>query len=147
MTWEYRCAGLGVIDKCSPQGIWFRFCVPHSFFIVVYVTKVNTEHNGQIVYCEEETIKILGVEINHRILWSGYKVRPTEPLCPSYDHVVKEEGIGGPPIQIQSKKGDNDFFSFDINTSDSEDKLGNQSIGAQEDVDKGDIESPNAYPD
>ena len=35
----------------------------------------------------------------------------------------------------------------DINTIDSEDKLGGEGVGAQEKVDKGDIESANTYPD
>ena len=97
---ESRCAGLGVIDECLPRGAWCGFFVPHSFFVVVNVTKMNTEYNGQTAYYEEETIKTLGIVINHRVLWSKYKVRPTEPLCPSGDHVVKEEGIGDPPIQF-----------------------------------------------
>ena len=57
---------------------------PHSFFVVVNVTKVNIEYNGQTVYCKEETIKTLCA-----VLWSGYKIRATKPLCPSHDHVVK----------------------------------------------------------
>ena len=36
--------------------------------MVVNVTKVNTEYNGQTAYYEEETIKILGAMINHRVL-------------------------------------------------------------------------------
>ena len=38
-----RCAGIGVIDECSPRGVWCGFLVPHSFFVVVIVTKVSTE--------------------------------------------------------------------------------------------------------
>ena len=95
------CVRVGVIDECSPQGVWCRFRVPHSFFVVVKITKVNTEYNGQTAYCEEESITTLGAAINHRVLWSGYKVRPTEPLCPSRDAVVKEERIGGPSIRFQ----------------------------------------------
>ena len=49
---------------------------------------------------------------------------------------MKEEGIGGPPIRFQPEKENNDFFSFDINTTDSEDELGGQGVGAQEKVDK-----------
>ena len=118
-----------------------------SFFVVVNVIKVNTKYNGQTAYCEEKTITTLGAAINHKVLWSGYKIRPMEPLCPSCDHVVKQESIGGLPIQFQTKKEDNDFFSSDINTTDFEDELGGQSVGAQEKMDKGDIVLDNAYPD
>ena len=120
---------------------------PHSFFVVVNVTKVNTKYNGQIAYCEEETIKTLDAAINHRVLWSGYKVKPTECLCPSCHHVVKQEGIGGLLIQFQAEKENNDFFNLDINTTDYKDKLGGEGVGAQEKVDKGDIEFDNAFPD
>ena len=41
-----RCAGIGVIDNCSPRGVWCGFLVPHSFFVVVIVTKVSTECQG-----------------------------------------------------------------------------------------------------
>ena len=40
---EMRCTGIGVIDECSPQGVWCGFFVSHSFFVVVIVTKVSTE--------------------------------------------------------------------------------------------------------
>ena len=43
-----RCARIGVIDECSPRGVWCGFLVPHSFFVVVIVTKVSTECEGQI---------------------------------------------------------------------------------------------------
>ena len=78
-----RCAGIGIMDKCSPRGVWCRFLVPHSFFVVVTLTKVSTECQGDAAYCKEESMTTLGVAINHRVLWSAYKVRPTEPLCPS----------------------------------------------------------------
>ena len=100
-----RCAGIGVIDECSPRGVWCGFLVPHNFFVVVIVTKVSTECEGQIAYCKEESITTLGAAINHRVLRSWYKVRPTEPLCPSCDAVVKEECIGGPPIHFHPDMG------------------------------------------
>ena len=34
-----RCVGIGVINECSPRGVWCGFLVPHSFFVVVIVTK------------------------------------------------------------------------------------------------------------
>ena len=95
-----RYAGVGVIDECSPRGVWCRFRVPYSFFVVVNITKMNTEYNGQTAYCKEESITTLDVAINHKVLWSRYKVRPTEPLCPSHDAVVKKERIGSPPIHF-----------------------------------------------
>ena len=63
-----RCAGIGVIDKCSPRGVWCGFLVPHSFFVVVIITKVSTEFQGQNAYCEEESMTTLGAVINRRIL-------------------------------------------------------------------------------
>ena len=68
-----RCAGIGVIDECSPRGVWCGFLVPYSFFVVVIVTKVSTEFQGQNAYCEEESMTTLGAAINRRVLWSGYK--------------------------------------------------------------------------
>ena len=62
-----RCVGLGVIDKCSPQGIWCGFLIPHNFFVIVRVTTVNTEYTDQIAYCEDSTIDTLGAAINQRI--------------------------------------------------------------------------------
>ena len=114
---------------------------------MVNITKVNIEFNGQIAYCKEETITTLGATINCTILWSGYKVRPMEPLCPPCDAFVKEEGIDGPLIQLQAEKVDNDFSVSDINTTDSEDEFGSHGVGAQEKVDKGDAKSASAYPD
>ena len=93
-----------MIDKCSPRGVWCGFLVPHSFFVVVIVTKVSTKYEGQIAYCEEESMTTLGAAINHRVLWSAYKVRPTERLCPSRDPVVKVERIGGPPIHSRHER-------------------------------------------
>ena len=28
-----RCAGIGVIDECSPRGVWYGFLVPHNFLL------------------------------------------------------------------------------------------------------------------
>ena len=67
---------------------------------MVNITKVNTEYNGQTAYYEEETVTTLGARINRRVLWSGYKRRPTEPFGPPLSAVVKDEGIGGPPIRF-----------------------------------------------
>ena len=99
-----RCAGLGIIEECSPRGVWCGFLVPHSFFIVVNISMVNSECNHHTAYCEEEAITTLGTTTNRRVLWSGYKVRPTEPLGPPLVSDVKDEGIGGPPISIQAHK-------------------------------------------
>ena len=82
---EIQCAEIRVIDKCFPSGVWCRFRILHSFFVVVNITKVNTEYNGQIAYYKDKSITILGAAINYRVLWSGYRVRPMEPLYPSTD--------------------------------------------------------------
>ena len=97
--------------------------------------KVNIEYNGQTAYCKEETITTLGAAINRRVLWSGYKVRPTEPLGPLLDDVVKKEGIDGSPIRLQLDKVDNDFNGSNIEGIDSEDELGSHGIRAEEKVD------------
>ena len=138
---------MGIIDECSPQGVWCGFRVPHNFFVVVNITKVNTKYNSQIAYYEEETITTLGAAINRRVLWSGYKLRPTEPLGPFLDAVVKEEGIRSPPVRFQPNKGDNDFSGSDIEATHSEDELDGHGVGAEEKVDKGDTKSASAYPD
>ena len=72
-----RCAGLGIIEECSPRGVWCGFLVPHNFFLVVNISMVNSECNHHIAYCKDEAITTLGAAINRRVLWSGYKVRPT----------------------------------------------------------------------
>ena len=142
-----RCPGVGVIDEYSPQGVWCGFRVSFCFFVVVNITKVNTEYNGQTMYCEEESITALGAAINHRVLWSGYKVRPTEPLYSSRNAVVKEEGIDGPPIRFQPEMEDNSISDSDINTTASADELGGYGARAQEKVDQGDAKSANVYSD
>ena len=142
-----RCAGIGVINEYSPRGVWCGFLVPHSFFIVVIITKVSTECKGQIAYCKEESITTLGATINQRVLWSGYKVRPTEPLCPSCDVAVKEERISGPPIHFHPDMEDQSCSESDTNTTALVDDHGDRSGGAPDKVDERDAESANAYPD
>ena len=115
------CAGLGVIDECSPRGVWCGFLVLYSFFVIVTITTVNTDYADQTTYCEDFEVDKLGAAINHRILWSGYKVRPTEPLIPPPDNIVKSECIGGPPIPLQPKVEDVDPAGSDGNSSESED--------------------------
>ena len=142
-----RCAGIGVINECSPRGVWCGFIVPHSFFVVVTLTKVSTECEGQTAYCKEESMTTLGATINHRVLWSTYKVRPTEPLCPSRDATIKEERIGEPPIHFHPDMEDQSGSDSDINTTAPADGHGSQSGGARDKVDQRDAESANANPD
>ena len=97
---------------------------------MVNITKVDTEYNGQTAYYKEESITILGAAINHRVLWSGYKVRPMEPLCPSGDAVVKEEHIGGPLIHFHLDMKDKSCSGSDINTTAPADELGGHNAGA-----------------
>ena len=89
----------------------------------------------------------LGAAINHRVLWSGYKVRPTEPLCPSGDAAVKEERIGGPPIHLHPDMEDQSSSDSDINATALADGHGGQSGEAPDMVDQIDAESANANPD
>ena len=120
---------------------------PHSFFIVVNITKVNSKYNHQTAYCEEESITTLGSAINRRVLWSGYKVKPTEPLGPPLGADVKDEGIGGPPIPFQADKVKNEFSGSDMKaTNGKEAEVDIHGVGAEK-VDKGDTESASAYPD
>ena len=143
-----QCAELGVIDKCSPWGIWCGFRVPHSFFVVVNISKVNSECNHHIAYYEEESITTLGTAINRRVLWSEYKVRPTEPLDPSLGADVKDEGIGGPPIPCQPKKVKSESSGSDMKANDGkESEVNGHSVGPKDKVDKGDTNSTSANPD
>ena len=73
------CAGLGIIEEFSPWGVWCVFLVPHSFYVVVNISMVNSECNHHTAYYEKESITTLSAAINRRVLWSRYKVRPTEP--------------------------------------------------------------------
>ena len=147
---ESRCAGLGVIDKCSPRGVWCGLLVPHGFFVIVTVTTVNTKYREQIVYCKESIVDKLGAAINHRILWSEYKVRPTKPLIPSLRNIVKNDAIGGPPIPLQPKPEDNDPTRSDRNSSGSEEDHRDKVEGGGRGVEESDIDSldeGNANPD
>ena len=115
---------------------------------MVNITKVNTKYNSQTAYCEEETITTLGAAINRRVLWSRYKVRPTEPLGPPLGTNVKEEGIGGPPIHFQPNKANYEFSGSDIkSTNGKEAEVDGLGVGAKEIVDKEDTEFASAYPD
>ena len=116
-----RCAGLSIINECSLQSVWYGFLVLHSFFVIVTITMVYTEYREQIAYCEESALDTLGAAINHRILWNGYKVRPSEPLIPSPDNIVKNEGISEPPISLQPKVEVVDPTESDGNSSELED--------------------------
>ena len=89
----------------------------------------------------------LGPAINRRVLWSGYKVRLTEPLCPSLHSDVKEKRIGGPPIHFHPDMEDQSGSDSDINTTALANDLGGQNGGAPEKVDHRDAESANEYPD
>jgi hypothetical protein len=71
-----RCAAIGIIEECSPKGVWNGFVVPHSFFVIVRVEVVNWEYKNHAAYCESPTVQMLGCAAGHKILWSGYKVRP-----------------------------------------------------------------------
>ena len=117
---------------------------PIGFFVIVIVTTVNTEYRQQIVYCEESTIDSLGTTTNYRILWSGYKVRPKEPLFPSLNNIVKNEDIDGPPIPLQPKVEDIDSTGSEGNLSELKDELCNRVDGARKGVDEVDKEIPNA---
>ena len=48
-----HCAGLGIIEECSPRGVWCGFLVPHSFYVVVNISMVNSECNHYTAYCKE----------------------------------------------------------------------------------------------
>ena len=142
-----RCAGLGIIEECSPWGVWCGFLIPHSFYVVVNISMVNSECNHHIAYCEEESITTLGAAINRRVLWSGYKVRPTEPLGPPLGSDVKDEGIGGPPIPIQARKVKIESNGSDMKTNDGrESEIDGHTVGSEEKVDNDDTDSPSANP-
>ena len=145
-----RCAWLGVIDKCSPRGIWCGFFVPHSFFVIVTVTTVNTKYRDQIAYCKDSVVDTLSAAINHRILWSGFKIRPTEPLIPSPNNIIKNEGIGGPRIPFQPKVEDVDQIGLGENSSELYDYHRDRIHGCGRAGDKSNKEIPdegNANPD
>ena len=62
------CIELGIIEECSPWGVWCGFLVSHSFFVVVNISMVNSECNHHTAYCKEESITTLGTTINRRVL-------------------------------------------------------------------------------
>ena len=145
-----QCARLGIIDECSPRGIWCGFLILHSFFVIVTMTTINTKYREQIAYCKESIVDKLGATINHRILRSGYKVRPMQPLIPSPHNIVKNEDIGGPPIPLQPKVEDIDPTRLDGNSLESEDDHRDQVEGGGRGIKESDKESPdegNANPD
>ena len=143
-----RCAGLGIIDECSPQGVWCGFRVPHSFFVMVNISKVNSECNHHTAYCEEESITTLGAAINRRVLWSGNKMRSTKPLGPLLNADVKDKGIGGPPIPCQLDKVKNESSGSEMKANDGkESEVDGHNVGPEEKVDKGDTDSASANPD
>ena len=143
-----HCAGLGIIEECSPRGVWCGFLVPHSFFVVVNISMVNFECNHHTAYCEEEAITTLGAAINRRVLWSGYKVRPMEPLGPPLVSDVKDEGISGPPIPIQACKVKIKSSGSDMMANDGrESEIEGHTVGSEEKGDNRDTNSPSANPD
>ena len=143
-----HCAGLGIIEECSPRGVWCGFLVPHSFYVVVNISMVNSKCNHHTAYCKEESITTLGAAINHRVLWSGYKVRPMEPLGPPLGSDVKDEGISGPPIPIQARKVKIESSGSDMKANDGrESEIDGHTVGSEEKVDNGDTDSPSANPD
>ena len=103
---------------------------------------VNTKYREQITYCEESIVDTLGADINHRILWNGYEVRPTEPLIPSPDNIMKSKGIGRPPIPLQPKMEDVDPTRSDRNSLESEDDHRDRVDGGGRGVNVSDNESP-----
>ena len=143
-----HCARLGIIEECSPRGVWCGFLVLHSFFVVVNISMVNSECNHHTAYYEEEAITTLGAAINCRVLWSGYKVRPTEPLGPPLVSDVKDEGIGSPPIPIQACKVKIESSGSDMMANDgSESEIEGHTVGSEEKGDNRDTDSPSANPD
>ena len=81
---------------------------------------------------------------NHRILWSGYKIKPTEILFPSPDNIVKNKDISGPPIPLQPNVKDVNPTGSERNLSELGDKLRDPVDGAGKGLNKADKESPNA---
>ena len=111
---------------------------------MVTLTKVSTECQGDVAYREEESMTTLGAAINHRVLWSAYKVRLTKPMCPSVVAVVKEERIGGPPIHLHPDMEDQSSSDSDTNATAPDDGHGRQSDGPPNMVNQRDGESANA---
>jgi hypothetical protein len=83
------CVGLGIILECSPQGTWEGFRVPHRDYVVVRLTAVFPEYSHHASYCEIPDFRTLGDSVGYRILWSGYRVRPSHCSTP---HVQSSQG-------------------------------------------------------
>ena len=97
------------------------------------ISKVNSECNHHTANCEEESITTLGAAINRRVPWSGYKVRPTEPLGPLVSTDVKDEGIGGPPIPCQLDKVKNESSGSNMKANHGkESEIDGHSVGPEE---------------
>ena len=114
----------------------------HSFFVIIIVTTINTEYREQTAYCEDSEVHKLGAAINHRILRSGYKVRPTESLIPPSNYIVKNKCIGGPPIPLQPKVEDVDPAESDGISSELEDDHRDRVEGGGRGVEESERESP-----
>jgi hypothetical protein len=78
---SHRCAGIGIIEEYSPKGVWSGFLIPHSFFVIVRVQVVNSKYKNHAIHCEFPIVQTLGCVVGHRILRSGYKVRPIDADC------------------------------------------------------------------
>ena len=108
---------------------------------------VNSECNHHTAYCEEESFITLGAAINRTVLWSGYKVRPTEPLGLPLRSDVKDEGIGGPSIPIQACKLKIKSSGSNMKANDGrESEIDGHTVGSKEKVDNSDTNSPSANP-
>ena len=114
---------LGVIDECSLRGVWFRYIVRHNFFVIINSTRVDLEYKGHITYYKEPFDIMLSDALNHRVLLSGYKARPTKPLSPFRDHIFDEGDIGRPPMKIPSLAEKDDFVDEKKPTLDMEENL------------------------
>jgi hypothetical protein len=88
-TDEDECVGLGIILECSPQGTWEGFRVPHRDYVVVRLTAVFPEYSHHASYCEIPDFRTLADSVGYRILWSGYRIRPTHCSTP---HVQSSQG-------------------------------------------------------
>ena len=72
-------------------------------------------------------------------------MRPTEPLGPPLGADLKDEGMGGLPIPYQPDKVKNESSGSDMKANDGkESEVDDHSVGPEEKVDKGDIDSASA---
>lgn len=74
------CTGVGVVVECSPKESWERFVIPHSFFLIVKLLTVNSEFLDLTSYSEISSLSTMRDCIGLKVLCSGYKVRPMDPL-------------------------------------------------------------------